>query len=103
MAIKIDDVVFWLLIAAIVGIALWLLSGSPPEISAIISLALFVGASEILLWNSLFSLDKKTSIGFMKVRNDLNIIKMDLSDITKNVNQIHTKLESIQNLIMKRK
>src|SRR3989338_6141012 len=39
-----------------------------------------------------------TSSIFMKVRNDLNIIKMDLSDITKNVNQIHTKLESIQNL-----
>ena len=68
---KISDIVFWLIIAGIIGIALWLLSGSPTEIGAIIGIATFVGASEILLWKALFQVDKRTAVGFIKMKSDL--------------------------------
>ncbi len=69
---KIEDIIFWLLITAIVGVALWLLSGSPPETSALIAIAVFVAASEILIWKNLFKIDKKTAIGFEKIKNNIN-------------------------------
>jgi len=56
--IKIEDIIFWILISAIVAIALWLLSGSPPEIDALITIALFVAASEMLIWRKIFSIEK---------------------------------------------
>ena len=68
---KIEDIVFFILIAAIVGIALWLLSGSPPEIDALIGLALFFSASELMIWRNMFSLDKKTSLAFMRIKHDM--------------------------------
>jgi membrane protein implicated in regulation of membrane protease activity len=91
--ITIEDIVFWIFIAAIIGIALWLLSGSPPEINAIISVALFVAASEILLWKQFFKVDKKTEVEFMKIKSDMD----------KGFNKINNRLESIENLIKKKK
>ncbi len=70
--IKVEDVAFWIIILLIIAIALWLLSGSPPTDSALISVALFVAASEILLWRAMFSNDKRTEIGFIKLKNDLD-------------------------------
>ena len=69
---KIEDIVFFVLIAAIIGIALWLLSGSPPDSDAIITLGLFVAASELLIWRNMFAIDKKTAVGFMKIKNDMD-------------------------------
>lgn len=77
--IKIEDIFFWILIAAIVGIAIWLLSGSPTETSALVGIALFVSTSELFLWRKFFNLDKKTAIGFVKVGSDLREIKNDLN------------------------
>ena len=77
---RIQDILFWIIILLIILVALWLLSGSPPEINALISIALFVAASEILIWRYLFNIDKKTTIGFIKMRNDVNNInnKLDI-------------------------
>jgi len=77
---KISDIVFWLIIVGIIAIALWLLSGSPTEIGAIIGIATFVGASEILLWKALFQIDKRTAIGFEKVSSDFKIMRNDLEN-----------------------
>ena len=73
--VKIEDIVFLIIILLIIGTALWLLSGSPPTNEALISIALFVAASELLIWRKLFSVDKKTAIGFEKVRSELKEIK----------------------------
>ncbi len=73
--LKIEDIMFWILIAAIVAIAIWLLSGSPDLENALITIGLFIIGSEILLWRKLFSIDKNTAVGFVKVNSDLKEIK----------------------------
>ena len=73
--VKIEDIVFWILIILIIATALWLLHGSPAESNALIAVALFVATSEVLLWKALFKLDRKTSIGFVKLDKSLSDIK----------------------------
>ncbi len=70
--VKIEDIIFWMIIIAIIAIALGLLKGSPPETNALISLALFITASELMLWKTLFKINKNTPIEFIKVKNDIN-------------------------------
>lgn len=102
--IKIEDVLFWIFIAIIVGTALWLLHGSPPEASAIITIASGVAASELLIWKKIFSMekcfdssilkmDKNVSLSFMKIKNDMD----------KNNLIINNKLDNINNKLNKRK
>ena len=75
---KIEDIIFWVVIVLIIATALWLLSGSPSETDALISIALFVAASEILIWKKLFAIDKNTAIGFAKIKSELKEIKNKL-------------------------
>jgi len=91
MKFKIEDGVLLALIIAIVGIALWLLSGSPPSNDALIAVALFVAASELMIWRNMFSLDKKTSLGFMKIKND----------IEKGFLGVNNRLDKIEDMIKK--
>ena len=81
--VKIEDIIFWILILSIIAIALWMLSGSPTETNALISIALFVSASELMLWKTLFKIDKKTSVGFIKVQTKLEHIENKLDNIKK--------------------
>ena len=69
---EIKNIIFWVLIFLIIATALWLLHGSPAESSALIAVALFVAASELLIWKNLFNIDKKNSIGFIKIKNEIN-------------------------------
>ena len=88
---KIQDIIFWLIILAVIAIAIWLLSGSPPEENALISIALFVAASELILWKSYFNLDKKSAIGFMKIKNEMNEINNNLTQINKKLEKVTVK------------
>ncbi|MBI2042789.1 hypothetical protein HYT25_00170 [Candidatus Pacearchaeota archaeon] len=76
---KIEDITFWIIIILIIALAIWLLLGSPTDTSAIVALAVFVAASEILIWKSLFSIDKKTAIGFEKIKNSIENLRKDLN------------------------
>ncbi len=78
--IKIEHIIFWIAILAIIAIALWLLSGSPPKTNAIISVALFVAVSELTLWKFLFKIDKKTTVGFINVKKDMNINQLKIKN-----------------------
>ena len=98
--VKIEDILFWILIALIVGIALWKLFGSPTDIATLVSVSLFFAGSEILLWRALYSIDKKTIISFMRINNDINNLRVELSGKIEN---IHKNLENIENLIKRRK
>jgi len=69
---KIEYIAFWILIVLIVGLAVWKLIGSPTDTSSLIALALFTAGSELLLWKAIFKIDKKTSIGFVKLKDDMN-------------------------------
>jgi len=79
--VKLENILFWIFIAIIVGTALWLLKGSPPEISAIITIGLSVAGSELLIWRSLFKIDKNTAVGFAKIKGELNNINYKLNEI----------------------
>ncbi len=93
MRIKIEDIIFWIIILIIIAIAAWLLSGSPPEVNALISIALFVAASEMLLWKVLFLAEKKTEIGFIKVKKDLKIMKYELNTIKESLNLLKKSIK----------
>ena len=87
---KAGDIVFWLIIAALIGLAFWLFRGSPTTESAIVSVAVFVATSEMILWRRTFTMDKNTAVSFARLKNDIThvrsdvqIIKNDMGDITK--------------------
>ncbi len=92
MRLKFDDILFFIVIALIVFVALWLLKGSPTLDSAIVSVGVFVATSEILLWRKYFELDKKTAVSFERVRSDLREMN----------NGINNKLSNIERLIKTR-
>lgn len=79
--VRIEDIIIWILILAIIAIAIWLLSGSPTETNALISIALFIATSEILLWKKVFSIDKCAAVGFAKVKGKLNVIENKIDNI----------------------
>ncbi|MBU3912529.1 MAG: hypothetical protein KKB21_02110 [Nanoarchaeota archaeon] len=87
------DIAFWILIALVVCIAVWKMVGSPTDTAALISVSLFIIGSEILLWKTLFSIDKKVACGFIKMKYDMD----------NKFNQINNKLESIDNLIRRKR
>jgi hypothetical protein len=94
-----EDIVFWIFILIIIGTALWLLSGSPPESTALITIALAFAGSELLIWKRIFSIEKRTAISFIKLKN--NIDKNNLI-INNRFDQLEEKL-SINNKLIKRK
>ena len=59
MKIRIQYIIFWILIALIIGVALWKLVGSPTDTSALISVSLFIAGSEILIWKAIFKIEKR--------------------------------------------
>ena len=89
--ISIEDVVFWLIILFIIGIALWMLHGSPMDSNAIIAIALAFTSSELLIWRTIFNMDKRTTIGFMKIKND-----MDKNNLIMN-NKLDNRFNTIEN------
>lgn len=105
--IKIEDILFWILIITIIAIVLWLLSGSPPETDALIAIGLFVIASESLIWKKLFTLDNKIEIGLLKLDNKTSLSFMNLkNEIDKNNLMINNRFDNIENklnMLIKRK
>ncbi len=78
---KLRDVIFWMLILAAVGVAIWLLVGSPTTEQGLLVITIFIATSEILLWEAIFSTDKKTALGFEKVKSRLDKINYNLDEI----------------------
>ncbi|MBI2508062.1 hypothetical protein HYV89_03860 [Candidatus Woesearchaeota archaeon] len=81
MKLKAEDIVFFIVIGLALFVLLWLLHGSPTLDSALVSIGAFIITSEVLLWRKYFEIDKNVSIGFMKVKTDLDKIKEKLDDI----------------------
>ena len=87
--IKLEDIVFWILVLAAIGVAVWLFLGSPTIETGLLMIVIFIAGSEILLWKTIFNMDKRTAVGFVKLKNDLNNARSELN----------IKLENIENLI----
>lgn len=79
MKIKLRDIIFWLLILSAIGVSVWLLIGSPTIETGLLMITIFIAGSEILLWQALFRMDKKTAIGFERIKNDINKLRSDLN------------------------
>lgn len=96
--ITIEDIVFWLIILGIIAIVLWMLHGSPTEMGAIMGIGTFFGASELLIWRKLFhienkfnlkisKLDKSTTVGFVKVKHDIDRNHIELMNELKHIRE----------------
>ena len=81
MKIKLTNIIFWILILAAVGVAVWLLVGSPTIEQGLLMITIFIATSEILIWKNFFKIDKKTAIGFEKVKSRLDKIDYKLNEI----------------------
>jgi len=82
--ITFDDIVFFIIIAAIIAIAIWKLFGSPTDTATLITIITFVAASEIIIWKKMFTIEKNTAISFVKMRNDINNKHNELKNLIKN-------------------
>ena len=101
--IRIEDIAFWILIALIIFVILWKLVGSPTVTATMISVALFIIGSELLLWRSLFSFDKKVACGFIKIRYNIDSLKKDTDyKIDSLNNKLDNRFDNIESLIRKR-
>jgi len=97
---KIESIIFWILILTIIGISVWLAFGSPVFETSLIAVMIFVACSEILLWKFLFSFDKRTAVGFEKVRSDLKVMDNKFENRLRN---IENNLGEIKDKLIKRK
>jgi len=79
--IKLENIAFWILILAAVGVAIWLLIGSPTIEQGLLMITIFIATSEILLWKALFRIDKKSAVGFEKVKSRFDKIDYQLNEI----------------------
>ena len=93
--VKIRDVIFWVLILAAIRVAIWLVFGSPSTEEGLL-IIIIVADSEILLWMSLFSIDKNVAISFAKMKHDLHNRSKDLNNKS---SEINNRLGKIENLI----
>ncbi len=100
MEIKIEDIIFWIIIIITVSVVIWILHGSPPIENSFPSLIAFIIASEVLLWKAIYKIDKRTSNGFMKIKTDLKLIRYDMNN---KLNETNHRLDSIESLIRRRK
>ena len=101
--IKLEDIVFWILIIVIVAIIVWKLFGSPSDTAILMTSVLFMISIILTLWKKVYNIERKTEVGFMKVRGDLNTIKIDINYMRKDINSINNKLENIQDNLISRK
>lgn len=99
MRLKAEDIVFFIGIILAIFVLLWLLYGSPSVENALISVGLFIITSEVLLWRKYFKIDKNVSIGFVKVKSDLNSLRKDMNVEFEKIND---KLNNIKDLINKK-
>lgn len=115
--ISFEDIMFWIIMAGLLGLALWMLSGSPTEIGAIMGIMGFVGASEIMLWKHLFKIDNKaslklsniqknTTISFLKVKQDIEKMQININNRFDNMDNkfsnIENSLQTISNKLNKK-
>lgn len=87
MKLKPEDIMFWILIMLIVGVAIWKLVGSPTDTATLIAVILFFASSELLIWRKMFEIEKKTAVSFIKIGNEL---KEDIHNLDMKIEKLNT-------------
>ncbi len=100
---KIEHIIFWILILSIIGISVWLAFCSPSFETSLLTVAIFFAGSEILLWKFLFFYDKKTAVGFEKVRGDLKVMGNKFESIENRLGGIEGGIGEIRDKLIKRR
>jgi len=90
--LTIEDIMILIMIAAVVGIGLWMLAGSPTEMQAIISIAMFFGTAGLFILKKTYSIDKNSAIGFIKVKHDIEKVRIEMNNEFNNINNKLDKL-----------
>ena len=102
--VKIEDIVFWILIIAVIALIIWKLFGSPTDLAMQIAIGSILAGTIMLLWRlewkNHYELDKKAQVGFEKVKSEINLFKNDMNH---HLNNINKRLDSIESLIRKRR
>lgn len=79
--IKFDDVVFWLIMAAVVAIAIWKLFGSPTDTATLITIIIFFATSELIIWKKIFAMEKNTAVSFVRMKSDIANKHIELKNL----------------------
>ena len=102
--IKLEDIMFWILIALIVGVAIWKLAGSPTDTATLIAVVLFFAGSEILIWKDLFKIGNNTKVSFMKVRNEMNNKFMVMeNEMSERFSEVNSKLDKLNSALVRKR
>lgn len=96
MEIKIEDIIFWIVIIAIIGLIIWKLFGSPTDLATIITIASLLAMGELSLLKKVYNLERKVAVGFTRVSLDMNLIR---NDIKHHLNYINKRFDNLENLI----
>ena len=96
LTVKSEDVVFWLLTLAVLGIVIWLLHGSPTLEDALLSITALILSSEFMLWKKYYAIDKNTAVSFMRFKNNLDQLR-------KGQEMMQHSLENITSILRNRK
>jgi len=80
---KTRDILFWILILAAIGIAVWLTIGSPTIEEGLLMIVISLAGSEILLWKAIFRIDKRTALGFERIKSKMDMQFSEVKDLIK--------------------
>lgn len=81
MGIKIEDIVFFAILSAVLAIAFWLLHGSPALENALVSFVVLIIMAEFMIWKKYFEVDKKSAVTFTKLRSSVESINSRLKNL----------------------
>jgi len=80
------DIMIILVLTATIGLGIWMLIGSPTEMQAIVTLAMFIGTSGLFMLKKIHSIDKNTAVKFKKVKGSFLSVRHDIEKLNININ-----------------
>ncbi|MEK6872235.1 MAG: hypothetical protein AABX16_05000 [Nanoarchaeota archaeon] len=79
--IRIEDILFLMIILATTAIIIRKLFGCLSYFATLITLETFLITSKVIIWIYVFTIDKNTSMEFMKVKNSFLTVKHEMEKI----------------------
>jgi|SRR3989344_9596943 len=95
MTIKIEDIIFWIVIIAVIGLLVWKLFGSPTDLATITTVASLLAMGELSLLKRIYNLEKRVAVGFTKVKSEINLIRNDIKHHSSYMDERFDNLEKL--------
>ena len=103
MKFRAEDIAFWILSLAALGIVMWLLHGSPTLEQALISIVVLIISSEFMLWRKYHEVDKNTALSFLRFKQDIQSIHEQLDKMQPSQERMEQKIVSMERLMRSKK